>query len=106
MLSLLAAKIGARPIAELTAPELLAALRIVEARGILRPAATGRGIAAYELRKNQMTAHGFRAIASTLLNESGKWHGATTADNVGVIAQDFVLGGVFTAGGAHMCRGL
>ena len=25
-------------------------------------------------RKDQMTAHGFRAIASTLLNESGKWH--------------------------------
>lgn len=24
--------------------------------------------------KDQMTAHGFRAIASTLLNESGKWH--------------------------------
>lgn len=24
--------------------------------------------------KTQMTAHGFRAIASTLLNESGKWH--------------------------------
>jgi integrase len=23
---------------------------------------------------NQMTAHGFRAIASTLLNESGKWN--------------------------------
>jgi integrase len=24
--------------------------------------------------KSQMTAHGFRAMASTLLNESGKWH--------------------------------
>ena len=24
--------------------------------------------------KDQMTAHGFRATASTLLNESGKWH--------------------------------
>jgi integrase len=24
--------------------------------------------------KDEMTAHGFRAIASTLLNESGKWH--------------------------------
>ncbi|MEO9834881.1 MAG: tyrosine-type recombinase/integrase, partial [Marinomonas sp.] len=23
---------------------------------------------------NEMTAHGFRAMASTLLNESGKWH--------------------------------
>lgn len=25
-------------------------------------------------RKDEMTAHGFRATASTLLNESGKWH--------------------------------
>jgi integrase len=24
--------------------------------------------------KSQMTAHGFRAMASTLLNETGKWH--------------------------------
>lgn len=24
--------------------------------------------------KSQMTAHGFRAMVSTLLNESGKWH--------------------------------
>ena len=24
--------------------------------------------------KSQMTAHGFRATASSLLNESGKWH--------------------------------
>ena len=23
---------------------------------------------------DEMTAHGFRAMASTLLNESGKWH--------------------------------
>jgi integrase len=23
---------------------------------------------------NEMTAHGFRGTASTLLNESGKWH--------------------------------
>ena len=27
-----------------------------------------------KFEKDQMTAHGFRAIASTLLNESGRWH--------------------------------
>lgn len=46
--------IGKRPILEVTAPEILSALRRVENRGAI-----------------EMTGHGFRSMASTLLNEKG-----------------------------------
>ncbi len=40
--------------------------------------------------KTQMTAHGFRAMASTLLNEMGKWHADAIERQLGHIESDDV----------------
>ncbi len=40
--------------------------------------------------KEEMTAHGFRALASTLLNESGKWHADAIERQLGHVEGDEV----------------
>jgi integrase len=75
--------LGARPIKTITAPELLSALRRIEAKGALETAhrvkqvcgqvfryaiATGR---AERDPSGDLRGHGFRSMASTLLNEQG-----------------------------------
>lgn len=40
--------------------------------------------------KDEMTAHGFRAMASTLLNESGKWHADAIERQLGHVESDDV----------------
>lgn len=63
LLQLLAPRIGSRPIAELTAPELLAALRVVEARGNLETARRMRSFAGRVLRYGIATGRAERDLS-------------------------------------------
>jgi integrase len=54
-----------RPIAEITAPELLPSVRSDTLNAALRRLGYS---------KDEMTAHGFRGMASTWLNEMGCWN--------------------------------
>jgi hypothetical protein len=65
------ARVPERPIAEITAPELLPPFR-----SIFRPMFENTSNAAWRrlgYSKHQMTAHGFKGMASTRLNEMGCW---------------------------------
>lgn len=63
---LLAPKIGSRPIAELTAPELLAALRVVEGRGNLETARRMRSFAGRVLRYGIATGRAERDLSADI----------------------------------------
>jgi hypothetical protein len=60
--------IGTIPIAQITPHEALAVLRKVEANAV------NQGLRKLGYTTEQMTAHGFRAMAATLLNEMGEWN--------------------------------
>lgn len=66
LLALLAPKIGARPILEITAPELLAALRTVEARGNLETARRMRSFAGRVFRYAVATGRAERDLSSDI----------------------------------------
>jgi len=55
--------VGDRPIAEITPPELLKVLRRIEERGAVESAHR------MEFAKDEMSCHGFRAMARTILDE-------------------------------------
>jgi hypothetical protein len=65
--------IGTLPISKITPQEVLAVLRKVEATGRYESARRMRSVLSRVFRYSQeeMTAHGFRAMAATLLNEMG-----------------------------------
>ncbi len=67
-LDLLRPAIGAMPIAEVDPQMMLAPLKRLEARGNLESAKKCRSFASRVFR------YGLRSTASTMLNESGKWH--------------------------------
>ena len=66
--------IGQRPIGEVMPMEVLQVLRKVESRGRLDTARRLRSTIRMGYSKDEMTSHGFRATAATLLNESGHWN--------------------------------
>lgn len=95
LLSLFSDAVASHPIADVTPALLLNALQVVEAKGHHETARRMRSLASRIFRyaaassratsdptsllkgmgysAAEMTAHGFRAMASTLLNESGLW---------------------------------
>jgi hypothetical protein len=66
LLQLLASRIGSRPIAELTAPELLAALRVVEVRGNLETARRMRSFAGRVFRYGIATGRAERDLSADI----------------------------------------
>lgn len=69
--------LGARPIDAIRAADILPVLPRGSARTVLRPISENTLNAAFRRMgygKDEVTAHGFRATASTLPNESGQWN--------------------------------
>ena len=93
LLSLLATKIGSRPIIEITVPELLAALRAVEARGNLETARRMRSFAGRVFRYAIATGRAARDLSSDI-------KGALTAPKVthrAAILDPAAVGGLLRA---------
>lgn len=93
LLSLLATKIGSRPISEITSPELLGALRAVEERGNLETARRMRSFAGRVFRYGIATGRTERDLSSDI-------RGALTAPKVthrAAILDPAALGGLLRA---------
>jgi hypothetical protein len=93
LLSLLATKIGSRPIVEITVPELLAALRSVEQRGNLETARRMRSFAGRVFRYGIATGRAERDLSSDIRD-------ALTAPKVthrAAILDPVALGGLLRA---------